>query len=160
MIDIKDCLNKHVKVTTGKKVNFRGLLSKVAHIKNDAGTKLSDILGWDYLVCAENGCYKFYAAQSPLIGLTEAEPTECPCGIQVITSVKIDIEKVIEKLSKITKSPFTDIELYWPLTPECKEPAWHIKTMSGSYIVIGANTGHISPSSSKHANEPVKPVSA
>lgn len=58
------------------------------------------------------------------------------------------------------KSPFTDIELYLPLTPECKEPTWHIKIMSGSYIVISANTGHISPSSSKHANRPVKPVSA
>lgn len=160
MISITDRLNKKVKVTTGKKVNFEGLLSKVAHIKNNAGTKLSDILGWDYLVRADDGCYKFYAAQSPLIGLTEAEPTECPLGIQVITSIKIDIKQVIEILSKISKSPFTDIELYWPLTPACKEPSWHIKTMSGSYIVIGANTGHISPSSSKHANEPVKPVSA
>lgn len=146
MVDIKKFLNGEVVSKMEKKVNFEGLLSKVAHIKNGAGTKLSDILGWDYLVRADNGvCYRFYAAQPPLIGMTQPEITECPLGIQVIDHCDTTIEQVIEILSTVSKSPFVNIELYWPLTPECEEPYWCIRTTSGSYIVIGANSGKIAP---------------
>lgn len=141
MVDIKDYLNKEVAPKLKETVYFKGLLSQVAHIKDGAGKELSDILGWDYLVRADNGCYKYYEAQPPLIGRTQPKATKCPCGIQVIDSYEIGIEKVIEILSTVSNDAFVNIELYWPLTPECKEPCWQIRTTSGSYIAIGANSG-------------------
>jgi hypothetical protein len=146
MVDMKDYLNTEVAPKLTEKVNFKGLLSKVARINNGEGRELSDILGWDYLIRADNGvCYKFYAAQTPLIGMTLPKVTKCPLGIQVIDSYEIDIEKVIQILSTVSTDVFVSIELYWPLTPECKEPYWCIRTTSGSYIVIGANSGKIAP---------------
>jgi hypothetical protein len=99
-----------------------------------------------------NGCYKYYAAQFPLIGMTEPKATKCPYGIQVIDSYEIGIEKVIEILSTVSNDAFVNIELYWPLTPECKEPCWQIRTTSGNYIAIGANTGTSSITPSAESN--------
>lgn len=124
-------------------VTFEGYLSKKARIKNGAGKSVSDILGWDCVVRTHDGaCHRFYVAQPPLKGLTQWEPIECPLGVQIFSSYKIDIEQAIKILnSRDCGDTFTNIELYWPLVPDCKEPYWHFRLIFGNEVVIGANSG-------------------
>ena len=125
------------------KVEFKGLMTKTARIKNGVGTKSSDILGWDYLFRATDGtCYIFYAAQPPLMGATQAVPVICPRGIRAFDSYEVDFKKAIEILNTINcGNTFVAMSLSWPLVPECKEPYWSIRTSLGNDVVIGANTG-------------------
>lgn len=59
-------------------------MSKKARIRHSAGTLADDVLGWDYVFRATDGtCYRFYAAQPPLIGMTQPEPIFCPLGVRV-----------------------------------------------------------------------------
>jgi hypothetical protein len=129
----------------GEGVKFLGFLSKKAHIKHGAGKELSDILGWDIVLQTdERVCYQYYAAQPPLIGMTQPQPIHCLMGIQVFESIKVDIKEVIDILHKTNcGDTFIAITLSMPLVPECKEPYWYIKLLFGNEVVIGANSGEV-----------------
>ncbi|MDD3042099.1 MAG: hypothetical protein PHW56_04035 [Methanosarcinaceae archaeon] len=124
-------------------VQFKGLMLKEARIKNGAGSSPEDVLGWDYMFRTNEGvCYKYYAAQPPLLGMTQPVPVPCPLGIQTFDSYEIDFKKAIEILNSMNCGDvFVAMTLSWALTPECTEPYWHIRTTLGSDIAIGANSG-------------------
>lgn len=140
-MDLKDLLDKGSAALGGKPI--AGLLFKQARINNGKGTEVKDILGWDCIVRAEDGtCYSFYVAQPPNIGMTKPVQIQCPLGIQVFDSYKIDIEEAIKILNKRDcGDTFVDIKLSWPLVPDCKEPYWHFRLTLGNEVSIGANTG-------------------
>jgi hypothetical protein len=127
----------------GEGVKVVGIMSKKAHIKHGAGKELSDILGWDSVIQTdERICYQFYAAQPPLIGMTQPQPIHCPLGIQVFDSFEVDIKKAIEILHTMNcGDTFIAIALSMPLVPDCKEPYWYIKLLHGNEVIIGANSG-------------------
>ena len=128
-------------------VNFIGLLRKSARIKHGIGADLSDVLGWDIVLRAQDGnCYANYAAQSPLIGMTMAQPIMCPIGIVAFDDYKIGIKEAIQIFhTQNGGDKFTQISLSWPLVhPATVEPHWHFRTNLGNEVVIGANSGQIS----------------
>ncbi|MDD4749723.1 MAG: hypothetical protein PHD26_07335 [Methanosarcinaceae archaeon] len=143
MISLKEVMEE-VASKVGE-VQFKGLMLKEARIKNGAGKMPEDILGWDYLFRTDKGvCYSYYAAQAPLIGMTQPSPLPCPLGIQPFDSYEIDFKKAIEILNSINCGDvFVAMTLSWPLTPECTVPYWHIRTTLGNDIVIGANSGKV-----------------
>ena len=122
------------------------VLSMTGKINNGVGKNKEDVLGFDYVVKSEkNQCLKYYAANPPQTGLTKPEPIPCPLGIRVIKDYKINYEKAIEIFHTMNcGDAFTDIALSWPLTPEVREPVWHIHTNLGSVVVIGADSGKAS----------------
>lgn len=127
-------------------VHFAGIMRKHARIRNGIGDKLSDILGWDVIMKEKTGgCYSFYAAQPPLIGMTHPEPVVCPLGIVAFDDYKIKIEEAIKIFhSQDGGSKFTEIHLSWPLVhPAAPEPYWYFRTELGNTVVIGANSGQI-----------------
>ncbi|MDR3705465.1 MAG: hypothetical protein P4L28_06130 [Paludibacteraceae bacterium] len=129
---------------TGAK--FIGTLRKTARIRHGIGSSIEDVLGWDTILKAKDGeCYEFYAAQAPLIGLTQAQPISCPLGIVAFDSFKIDIKEAIKIFhSQNGGDKFTHITLSWPLVyPEAKEPFWYFRTNLGVEVIIGANSGQI-----------------
>jgi hypothetical protein len=140
--DLKDLMARAA-AQVGRDVEFKGLMIKVARIRHSAGTSPKDVLGWDYIFRAEDGtCYKFYAAQSPLIGMTQPVPVPCPLGVQAFDHYQVDFVKAIEIMHELRcGDTFVAMQLSWPLTPECTEPIWHIRTSIGNDIVIGANSG-------------------
>ncbi len=139
-MDLKDLLNKASTSLNGKPM--AGLLFKKARINNGKGREVGDILGWDCIVRAEDGtCFSFYVAQSH-IGMTKPVQIPCPLGIRIISSYKIDIEDAIKILNKKDcGDTFVDVELSWPLVPDCNEPYWHFRMTIGNEVFIGANSG-------------------
>ncbi len=127
----------------GKSVDMEGLMSQKARIRHIAGQSPKDILGWDYLVRSKDGtCYSYYAAQPPLIGMTQPVPVTCPLGIRSFDHYNKSFSDAIDIFHRMNcGDTFVAMALYWPLTPECKEPYWFIKTSIGNQIVIGANSG-------------------
>ncbi|EAT58674.1 hypothetical protein [Chlorobium ferrooxidans] len=128
----------------GTGVICTGLERKSARIRNGIGSTIADVLGWDVIVRGEDGsCYGYYAAQPPLIGLTQPQPVTCPLGIVPFDGYKIDIDEAIKIFhSQNGGDQFTAITLSWPLTyPEAPEPYWHFRTNLGDTVVIGANSG-------------------
>jgi hypothetical protein len=141
MEEINELLDQN-KLETG--VEFDGLLSKTARINNSIGCTAEDVLGWDYLVRSGNTCSYFYAAQAPLIGMTQPGVVICPLGLRVFDSYNIDFRQAIEKLNTVNCGiQFVVMSLYWPLTSQITEPEWHIRTSLGCEVVIGANSGKI-----------------
>jgi hypothetical protein len=131
---------------------FIGILRKTARIKLGIGSSVKDILGWDVVLRAKDGdCYGYYAAQPPLVGLTQAQPISCPLGLVTFESFKIDITEAIKIFqSQDGGDKFTDITLSWPLVhPAAKEPFWYFRTNLGVEVIIGANSGQISNSQPK-----------
>jgi len=122
-------------------VESKGLISKVARINNSEGKTAKDVLGWDVTYRADDGkCYSYYSAQAPMIGLTRAMEVDCPLGVQAFDSYMVDYEGAIAIMQSMNcGDTFVNMSLSWPLTPEVKEPQWHIKTSIGNDIVIGAN---------------------
>jgi len=141
MVDLKECMDK---AAAEVGVKFKGLLFQKAHIKNGVGSLTKDILGWDYVYRTVEGvCYKFYRAEPPLIGMTLPVPVVCPLGIRVFDSYKVDFKEAIEIFHKqFHEKMFTAMILSWVLVPGCEEPFWHIKSITGEEIAIGANTSH------------------
>lgn len=130
-------------------VGFIGLIRKTARIKHGIGSSISDVLGWDVIMRADNGtCYEYYVAQPPLIGMTQPQPTTCPLGLVAFNGFKIDIEKAIEIFhSQNGGDSFTHVTISWPLVfPAAMEPFWYFRTNLGVEVIIGANTGKISNS--------------
>ncbi len=144
MVDFEKLVDQ-VRAQVGKSVGFKGLMSKRARIRHSAGTSVGDVLGWDYVFRATDGtCYRFYAAQPPLIGMTQPEPIFCPLGVRVFDHYEVDFSKAIEIMHGMDcGDTFVTMSLSWPLTPECREPYRHIRTSIGSDIAIGANSGKV-----------------
>ncbi len=137
-------VSAHLKKTAG--VHGVGIERKTARIRNGAGKEVTDILGWDVIIRAEDGeCYSYYEAQPPLIGLTQAEPIMCPLGIIPFITYKIDIAKAIEIFKGQNGGDiFVSIVLSKPLVnPPATEPFWYFRTNLGNTIVIGADSGHM-----------------
>jgi len=127
---------------TSEGVEFEGLLSKVAVINNSMGISAEDVLGWDYIYRDDGTCYKYYAAQPPLIGMTQPVQIACPLGIQVFDSYQVDFKEAIDIIHSMDcGDSFVAMSLSWPLTPDSTEPLWHVKMSIGNDIVIGANSG-------------------
>jgi hypothetical protein len=142
LINLKNVLDNSA-AKLGEGVKFQGLMSKKAHLKNGVGKSADDVLGWDNVFRTPEGvCYTNYTAQPPLIGTTQPQRITCPLGIRVFDSYEIDFKKAIEIINSMNcGDTFVAMTLSWPLTPECKEPYWHIRTTLGNDISIGANTG-------------------
>jgi len=140
--DFKDVMGR-ANVQVGEAVRFKGLMSKIARIKQNAGKSSGDILGWDYIFRAEDGtCYSFYAAQAPLIGMTQPVPIPCPLGVRVFDKYEIDFSSAIDIMHTMDcGDTFVEMSLSWALVPDCTEPYWHIRTSIGNVIVVGANSG-------------------
>lgn len=145
MSEIKDLMSQAT-AQVGEGVEFKGLMSKVARIRHSAGESPQDILGWDYILRAQDGtCYQFYAAQPPLVGMTQPEPVPCPLGVRAFDHYEVDFARAIaiwHDSGMKCGDTFVAMQLGWPLTPECKEPSWHIRTSVGSDVVVGANSGN------------------
>jgi hypothetical protein len=123
-----------------------GLERKIARIKNNAGKEVTDILGWDIIIRGQDGgCYSYYEAQPPLIGLTQPQPISCPLGIIAFDEYKIDIAEAVKIFhSQNGGDTFIEIALSWPLVhPAAPEPYWYFRTNLGHTVVIGANSGQI-----------------
>eukprot|EP00825_Cyclidium_porcatum_P035761 TRINITY_DN3752_c0_g2_i1.p1 TRINITY_DN3752_c0_g2~~TRINITY_DN3752_c0_g2_i1.p1 ORF type:complete len:174 (+),score=25.00 TRINITY_DN3752_c0_g2_i1:123-644(+) len=102
MTGIKDLMSQN-KEQMGKSVDFEGLMSQKARIKHSVGKTAKDVLGWDYLTKGKDGiCYSFYAAQSPLIGMTQPIPVPCPLGIRTFDHYEVDFSHAIEILQKLS----------------------------------------------------------
>ena len=118
------------------KIEFPGLMSMKARI-NEPGSSYKDVLGWDILYRSEGKCYKFYVAQFPLIGMTRRVEVPCPLGIRTFDSYNVSFQEALEKLNGMDcGDKFVALSLYWPLTPECKEPYWYIRTNLGTQISV------------------------
>ena len=123
------------------KVEFKGLMSLNASIK-EIGESYKDVLGWTVLYRSAGKCERYYHAQFPLIGMTRPVEVMCPMGIRTFDSYKVDFKEALEKMKKQNcGDKFVAMSLYWPLTPDCLEPYWFIRTDLGSHFVIGANRG-------------------
>jgi len=130
----------------GEGVSFKGLMSKNAVLKNGSGKEASDVLGWDYITKEEKGgaCFSYYAAQFPLIGMTQPVRIKCPLGIRPFDSYKIDFKKAIDIFHQLDCGDiFTEMALYYVVHYEAKEPCWHIRSSLGCTVVIGADTGKV-----------------
>ncbi|MHB8119485.1 MAG: DUF333 domain-containing protein [Methanothrix sp.] len=128
----------------GKIALQEGILSKTAKIQNGTARSMSDIMGWDYVTKMNGTCYSFYAAQPPLIGMTQPVEIRCPLGIREITSYAVDAQQVLEILQSMDcGDAVVEMSLSWPLVPSAEEPVWHILTNTGSYLSIGANSGSV-----------------
>ena len=72
----------------------------------------------------------------------KASTNTMPSWIRIISSYKIDIEDAIKILNKKDcGDTFVDVELSWPLVPDCNEPYWHFRMTLGNEVFIGANSG-------------------
>lgn len=75
--------------------------------------------------------------------MTQPQQVPCSLGIQIFNSYKIDFKKTIEIMKSMEcGDTFVAMILSWPLTPECKEPYWHIRTTLGADISMDANSGN------------------
>lgn len=140
---------EHLKLAAaklGEGVTFKGLMSKKAHLRNGYGSDAESVLGWDYIVKqAESGiCYEYYAAQPPLIGLTQPVQIPCPLGVRSFDSYKIDFREAINIFQRLNcGGAFTEMALYYVLYPGVNEPHWYIRSITGCMIVIGADSGKV-----------------
>lgn len=135
-------------------ISCTGLERKSARIKNGMGSEIADVLGWDVIVRNQDGgCYAFYVAQPPLIGMTQPQPAPCPLGIMPFNEYKIDIAEAIKIFhSQNGGDKFTAITLSCPLVhPAATEPYWYFMTNLGVSVIIGANSGDVKTVSATEA---------
>lgn len=131
-------------IASKNSVEIIGLMRQVARIKNGVGKDASDILGFDYVVKSSAGaCFEFYAAEPPLVGMTEPLPLACPLGVIAFNGYKITFHDAIRLFQQANCGDhFVAMSLAWPLThPESKEPFWHIRSNLGYDFVVGAISG-------------------
>jgi hypothetical protein len=140
MEDMLASIKEAIKNKEGK-VEFKGLMSLRAGIK-EIGETDKDVLGWFTLFRRDGKCMRYYHAQYPLIGMTLPVEVMCPLGIRTFDSYKVDFKEALKKMKELKcGDKFVALSLYWPLTPECVEPYWHIRTNLGNQIAVGANSG-------------------
>lgn len=139
-VDFKNCMDK---AAAEMGVNFKGLLIQKASIKNGVGRIVEGILGWDCLIQGINReCYEFYVPKPGHIWHPLIIRKECPIGIRIIDSYKVDFKEAIKIFHEyIHEEWFVAMRLSWPLTPECLEPYWHIRSITGEEVAIGADSG-------------------
>lgn len=74
--------------------------------------------------------------------MTQPMPIACPLGLRAFDSYKVDFKEAIKIMGSMDcGDAFVAMNLFFPLTPECTQPFWHIRTTLGNEIVIGADTG-------------------
>lgn len=129
----------------GADVKFEGLMKKSGRLRSGCAQNVEDVLGFDYLLHHENTCYEYYAANPPLIGMTQPVPVECPLGMEIFDEYEIDYKKAIDIFhSGNWGSGFISIVLCKPLVyPQATEPNWYFKSNTGVQVVIGADSGKI-----------------
>lgn len=128
----------------GESVEFDCLLRLTAHLKKGTAATAEDVVGFDHLVHWDGICYQFYAANPPLIGMTQPVPVPCPLGICCVGDYAIDYKQAVEIFHTGNwGSKFTSLVLSRPLTPEVSEPYWYFVSDLGITVIIGANTGKI-----------------
>lgn len=128
----------------GPDIQLTGLIQKIARLKPKAEYP-EDVLGFDYIVRMDDTCFEYYAANPPLIGMTQPVPVKCPLGIEVIDSYKVDYEEAVQIFHKGDwGSQFTSMMLSKPLVyPQAKEAYWYMVSTMGQQVIIGADTGEI-----------------
>lgn len=127
-------------------IELKGLMKKVAVLKRPVVDSAKDVVGFNYLLHeAEGTCYAYYAANPPLSGMTEPQPTTCPIGIETFGEYKIDYKNAIDVFhSGNWGSSFSSLTLSKPLThPEALEPYWYFVSNLGVQVMIGADTGKV-----------------
>jgi hypothetical protein len=125
-------------------IEIIGLTRQIARIRNGAGREPSDVLGFDYVVKGSDGtCLEFYAAEPPIVGMTEPVPVACPLGVIAFNGYKITYQDAIKLFHQANCGDyFVAMSLAWPLThPESKEPFWHLRSNLGFDFVVGAISG-------------------
>ena len=128
----------------GKTVVFEGIISKEGVINHGCGQKADDVLGFNYVSMWHHQCFAFYSANPPRIGMTQPTLKACPLGLRNFNDYTVDYKEAIRLLNTTNAgSQFTQINLYWPLTPEATEPCWHFLTTLGNHVVIGAVSGNV-----------------
>lgn len=122
-----------------------GLLRKTGVLKFVSASSAKDVLGFDYVVHWDDGCFEFYAANPPLSGMSQPMPVMCPYGLEVFNDYNIDYKKAIDIFhSGDWGDRFTLIVLCKPLVyPPAKEPYWYFRSNLGVNIMIGANSGDV-----------------
>ena len=119
----------------------KGLLKKTAVIKDGEARSISDVLGFVYITEINGTCYRFYAAEPPLDGMTRPVVIPCPVGIQVITNYNVSAEQAIDAvMSMDCGDAVVEMELSWPMALDT-EPTWQILTNIGCHISIPAISG-------------------
>lgn len=121
------------------------LLVQKGRLKGSEAETAEDVTGFDNIITDGNGkCYTFYAANPPLVGLTQPTPCPCPLGAAAFDGYKIDYKGAIDIFHKGNwGSKFNAISVGQALTPEVKDPHWRIMSTLGTEVVINANTGEV-----------------
>lgn len=127
----------------GENVTIECLLRLTAHLKNGAAETQEDVVGFTHLVRYDSTCYEFYAANPPLIGLTQPVPVPCPLGIACIEQYNIDYQEAVRIYHTVTDEKFTSLILSKPLTSEVTEPYWYFQSICDQTIIIGAISGRV-----------------
>lgn len=119
-----------------------GLIRQIGRLKNSSAADAADVVGFDYVVIRDGVCYEYYAANPPLIGLTQPTPVPYPLGLAVINSYKVTYQQAVDIFHKGNwGSRFTSMSLSQPLHPDVKDPSWYMISDMGVHIAINANTG-------------------
>lgn len=130
--------------TTETSHNKTHLLLKTGHLKESIARTADDVVGFNNLMRSAKGCFTYYEANPPLIGLTNPVPVQCPLSLAVIPPYKLDYKKAIELFHRGNwGTGFTGIGLSKPLYPGVMEPYWTITGSNGITVVIGANSGKL-----------------
>ncbi|HEX3030290.1 MAG TPA: hypothetical protein VHT34_13565 [Clostridia bacterium] len=136
------CLKKASDMT-GDSVAFR-LIKETGVLKYPASSDAEDVLGFNYIVYDNGTCYEYYAANPPLVGMTQPVPVSYPLGLAVFDTPKIDYKQAVKLFhSGNWGSKFTSILLCKPLHPDVKDPSWYFVSDLGAHVIINANTGDI-----------------
>jgi hypothetical protein len=125
-------------------ISIKGLVQMSGVLPKGVSSASEDVVGFYYIMQDENGnCHSFYAANPPLIGMTEPVPAPHPLGIQVFDDYKIDYKQAIAIFHTGNwGSDFCAITLSKPLVhPEAKEPYWYIRSTLQVDVIIGADSG-------------------
>jgi hypothetical protein len=127
-------------------VQLNGLIRMTGVLPKGVASDAKDVVGFDYIVQDENGnCHSYYAANPPLIGMTEPVPVPHPLGIESFDDYKVDYKQAISIFHTGNwGSYFCAITLSKPLVfPPAKEPYWYIRSTLQVDVIIGANTGDV-----------------
>jgi len=139
----------------GEEVVFKGLLNKTGVLKSPSVADANGVVGFNYLTHWEGACYKYYAANSPSVGMTQPVQTPCLLGAEIFDGYKIDYKEAIEIFHTGNwGSRFTSIVLSKPLIfPPLEAPNWYITSELGIRVVINANSGEVFASTSLATEE-------